>query len=94
MLRFFRVQVCGPHARVGYLWSWSCQALAADLCACCLLLAPRTASFFVLFVYAPVSRRCVMKSLEYLAKEDPHNYFAEPVDVSMVPGYRDVVRWR
>lgn len=35
-----------------------------------------------------------MKSLEYLAKEDPHNYFAEPVDVSMVPGYRDVVRCR
>lgn len=33
-----------------------------------------------------------MKSLEYLAKEDPMNYFAEPVDVSMVPGYRDVVR--
>lgn len=34
-----------------------------------------------------------MKSLEYLAKEDPLNYFAEPVDVSMVPGYRDVVRY-
>lgn len=35
-----------------------------------------------------------MKSLEYLSKEDPLNYFAEPVDASVVPGYRDVVRWK
>lgn len=31
-------------------------------------------------------------SVEYLAKEDPLAYFRDPVDVSMVPGYRDVVR--
>lgn len=30
-------------------------------------------------------------ALELLAKEDPQGYFAEPVDTSMVPGYRDVV---
>ncbi len=32
-----------------------------------------------------------MKSLEYLAKEDPTGYFADPVDLDLVPGYRDVV---
>jgi len=32
-----------------------------------------------------------MKSLEYLAKEDPAGYFTDPVDLDQVPGYRDVV---
>lgn len=32
-----------------------------------------------------------MSALAFLAKEDPLGYFAEPVDVSLVPGYRDVV---
>lgn len=30
-------------------------------------------------------------TLSLLAKEDPQRYFAEPVDPSLVPGYRDVV---
>lgn len=38
-----------------------------------------------------LSRNVVMKSLEYLAKEDPQGYFAEPVDPDLVPGYKDVV---
>lgn len=32
-----------------------------------------------------------MNTLAYLAKEDPLGYFAEPVDASLVPGYKDVV---
>ena len=35
-----------------------------------------------------------MKSLEYLAKEDPAGYFAEPVDSEGLPGYMDVVNLR
>lgn len=32
-----------------------------------------------------------MTALASLAKEDPLKYFADPVDISLVPGYRDVV---
>lgn len=37
------------------------------------------------------SRAAVTSALAYLAKEDPLGYFANPVDVSLVPGYKDVV---
>lgn len=38
-----------------------------------------------------VRRTAVMSALARLQKEDPLGYFAEPVDESQVPGYREVV---
>lgn len=36
-------------------------------------------------------RSAVVTALALLSKEDPSDYFAEPVDASLLPGYRDVV---
>lgn len=36
-------------------------------------------------------RAAVENTLSLLTKEDPQRYFAEPVDPSLVPGYREVV---
>ena len=43
------------------------------------------------FVLAVPLRTVVFTGLDLLAQEDPSNYFGEPVDPLMVPGYRDVV---
>ncbi|CAN0131795.1 unnamed protein product, partial [Ascophyllum nodosum] len=40
---------------------------------------------------AAQKKTVVFTGLDLLAQEDPSNYFGEPVDPLMVPGYRDVV---